>query len=322
MIEELTKEQKAKLPEYAEEWLQIGLGYQDLDPEQVEAVIHDIYRAGDQTPPPRIIITTDPERANHMINLFEERVPFEEDMPTDLLAEKCREHRLGKSRVSEACYGGHDAAWLGFYEFWLDEVDVTACERLRPQMRAARMGIGWFWAYDEVAVVTPMPSFSIRDQENRLHNLDGPSSGYKDSDFCTYNVHGVRVEKHVVENKHLITVEQIESETNTEVRRVLTELYGAERYLQDSGAELVHEDDFGQLYRKEMPPGEETLMMVKVVNSTPEPDGTFKDYWLRVDPNAYGGLKTAQAAVASTWRDSNNVLVFERPEDYRPVVET
>jgi hypothetical protein len=53
-------------------------------------------------------------------------------------------------------------------------------------------------------------------------------------------------------------------------------------------------------------------MMVKVVNSTQEPDGTFKDYFIRVDPNAYGGLKTARQAIASTWRDEDNCIYLER----------
>ena len=107
----------------------------------------------------------------------------------------------------------------------------------------------------------------------------------------------------------------IENERNIEIRRVKINRYGQERYLLDSDARIVAEDDFGILYRKTFF-DDEPLMMVKVVNSTPEPDGTFKDYFLRVDPNAYGGLKTARAAVASTWRHKDGSLVFENPEDY------
>ena len=100
-----------------------------------------------------------------------------------------------------------------------------------------------------------------------------------------------------------------------EVRRVKIDQYGQSRYLQDTGAEVVAEDDFGVLYRKSLG-DDEALMMVKVVNSTPEPDGTFKDYFIRVDPNAYGGLKTARAAIASTWRNEDESLMFDDPNDY------
>ena len=50
--------------------------------------------------------------------------------------------------------------------------------------------------------------------------------------------------------------------------------------------------------------------MVKVVNSTPEADGSFKDYWLRVPPT----ITTAHAAVA--WSFS------ETPASYAPEVQT
>ncbi len=45
--------------------------------------------------------------------------------------------------------------------------------------------------------------------------------------------------------------------------------------------------------------------MVKVVNSTPEPDGSFKDYFLRVPPTC----QTALEAVAWTFDKT--------PEQYR-----
>lgn len=71
----------------------------------------------------------------------------------------------------------------------------------------------------------------------------------------------------------------------------------------------VHEDDCGELYRKELA-GDEPLVMVRVVNSTPEPDGSFKRYMLRVPPT----VQTAREAVAWT---------FDMPpEQYRPEVQT
>jgi hypothetical protein len=43
--------------------------------------------------------------------------------------------------------------------------------------------------------------------------------------------------------------------------------------------------------------GDEDVKVVKVINSTAEPDGTFKDYFLRVPP----GTRTARAGVAWTF---------------------
>jgi hypothetical protein len=55
---------------------------------------------------------------------------------------------------------------------------------------------------------------------------------------------------------------------------------------------------------------DEDLVMVEVVNSTAEPDGTFRVYWLRVPP----WVRTARQGVAWT---------FDLTEEtYRPLVET
>jgi hypothetical protein len=51
--------------------------------------------------------------------------------------------------------------------------------------------------------------------------------------------------------------------------------------------------------------------MVRVDNSTPEPDGSRKPYWLRVPPT----VQSAREAVAWTFG-------VEHPEQYQPLRET
>ena len=51
-------------------------------------------------------------------------------------------------------------------------------------------------------------------------------------------------------------------------------------------------------------------------------DVIYKEYFLRVDPKAYGGLTTARAAVASTWRTKKGELYFKNPNDYAPIFES
>ena len=63
------------------------------------------------------------------------------------------------------------------------------------------------------------------------------------------------------------------------------------------------------LYRKEFE-DDEPLMLVKVLNSTPEPDGSFKSYFLRVPPT----VTTAREAVAWTFQ-------LER-DKYSPTTQT
>jgi len=112
----------------------------------------------------------------------------------------------------------------------------------------------------------------------------------------------------------------------------MIERYGAARYAQDSGATVVHElsADYpivglrsARLLRKEVP-DDETIIIVDVLNSTPEPDGSTKRYQLRTDPSAYNGeaSRNAHAAVASTWRLANGELAFKDYRDYMPSFES
>jgi hypothetical protein len=92
------------------------------------------------------------------------------------------------------------------------------------------------------------------------------------------------VPEYIARHPEQITVELIEAEDNAEVRRVMIERYGISRYMQDCGAVKLHKDECGELFKKNMGQHEEPLVFVKVKNSTPEPDGSIKDYFLRVPP--------------------------------------
>ena len=113
----------------------------------------------------------------------------------------------------------------------------------------------------------------------------------------------------MIEQAEILTKDRILKEANAEVRRVMIERLGNEKFLKLAGAKSIHQDRCGNLYRIELP-GDEPLVAVEVVNSTPEPDGHFKRYFLRVPPN----ITRAKDAVAWTFA--------MKPEDYLPMIET
>ena len=68
-------------------------------------------------------------------------------------------------------------------------------------------------------------------------------------------------------------------------------------YLRDAGCERIdHDEACATLWRRRIK-CDEAIVMLEVVNSTREPDGRFKHYWLRVSPR----MKTARQAVAWTF---------------------
>jgi hypothetical protein len=145
------------------------------------------------------------------------------------------------------------------------------------------------------------------DDAQRPHNTNGPAVQFHNWEL--YFGHGVRVPPDVVLRQDLINPERIEQERNTEVRRVLIELYGIQRYMEETGAAIVHESQRGTLYRKELF-GDEPIVMVKVLNSTAEPDGTFKTYFLRVPPE----VTTVEQGIAWTFGLTD--------KEYAPSIET
>ena len=190
----------------------------------------------------------------------------------------------------------------------------------------------WWWPHTQFVMVSERPTAIHRELVNpdtpsgwgshRLHRADGPAVVWPYG-WGVYSWHGVRVPAWVIETPaDTLTVAQVHTETNAEVRRVLMTRMGWGRYLTESGAQRVQGDDFGDLYEVPLEDGR-TMKIVRVVNGTPEPDGVrdgcqqgddgewYKVYWLRV----LSRHTTAREAVAWTnWCDN--------PSDYVEVVRT
>ena len=185
--------------------------------------------------------------------------------------------------------------------------------------------------HPQFCMISDRPEVLLVDDRNRPHCDTGPFCRWRDGS-ALYAVHGVRVPAWIIEKPERLTAKHIDDERNAEVRRVMIERFTAERWLRESGAKVVAEAPAdhphvglrtARLLRKEVE-DDEPILMLDLLNSTPEPDGTVKRYFLRVDPNAYGGkaAKNLQAAAASTWRLPDGSLAFERYTDYAPELES
>ena len=74
-----------------------------------------------------------------------------------------------------------------------------------------------------------------RDNLGRLHHGDGPALSYPDG-WGLHAWRGMPIPAAVAAELPNLTVERIRQEANAEVRRVMLEYFGFERYLHDSGA--------------------------------------------------------------------------------------
>jgi hypothetical protein len=230
--------------------------------------------------------------------------------------------------VLDAIHGQHDAAWLGAFSGSIEPVNGTAGQAppnalepvnhsapelagIAPELagiaEVARLA-GWWWPYERIAILTPRPVQLHRDNVGRLHHGGGPALFYPDG-WGLHAWRGMPIPPELTTTLHELTAEQIRVETNAEIRRVMLEHFGFERYLRDSAARELHRDEWGTLWRVELP-RDEPLVMVEVTNATPEPDGTRRTYFLRVPPTT----RTAHEAVAWTFGLS--------PQEYAPLEQT
>lgn len=203
-----------------------------------------------------------------------------------------------------------DLSWVALTYIGALQFEKEAVQKWSKPVFEAYCAGAWllFWT-DATLYWAAKPTVHKETGPNlrRLHNDTGPALECDIENL--YFIHGVMVPAFVVVKPEWITVKHIETEDNAEVRRIMIERYGQAKYLVDSGAQEIHRDDFGILYRQEIP-NDEAMVMVKVVNSTPEPDGSFKDYFIRVPPM----IQRAREAVAWTFG--------KKEDEYAPCVET
>jgi hypothetical protein len=189
---------------------------------------------------------------------------------------------------------------------------------------------GLFWALDGICFAAERPTHLNRDEAGHLHCEVGPSVSFP-SGWSWWHWHGIGVPQSVIEIPETITPDAIHRADHPELRRIMIERYrsgdqchGIMAYLRDANARRLDRDArFGTLWHLETTEAAPTLM-VEVANRSPEPDGAYRHFLLRVDPElrpiyADGSFglpqpPTARNAVASTFGLSG--------AEYMPEVET
>jgi hypothetical protein len=199
----------------------------------------------------------------------------------------------------------------------------------RSHAYADMMSAGWLWPHkDFVMVCEPPVTLHLEDRLmpgqrwRRLHNEHGPAIAWRDGTALWY-LRGMSVPQQLVESPETITAEQIATERNAEVRRVMLDRFTAARFVREIGATIVDAHELhGKLYRYDQR-DDEAVCVLEVVNASPEPIGyeagpndvvrdgrVWKTYFLRVPPTCSTALE------ARAW-------TFDiAPKDFSPLVES
>jgi len=222
--------------------------------------------------------------------------------------------------ATHALFGGQwNADWVARGNYVRQESRHLSKESnlMLDALSALAASASMWWPYRSFCVMCERPEQISLDSNVRLHNTKGKALRWADGTGW-YRLSGMEVPSRFIEEPDKMTPEMIEAEGNSELRRCLIEVYGEERYLKDSGAAVVsHGRNGARLWaRKPASPtgspfangnlfSEEAFQMVEVINSTPEADGHFKHYFIRVPPS----VTSADEAVAWTFGVSSDVYV-------------
>jgi hypothetical protein len=199
------------------------------------------------------------------------------------------------------------APWLGSMEYLHDVCGLRRqTEALAGLWQVARHA-SWIVPHAHVCWLMERPELIRQDATGRLHAPDGPALRYGDGSKV-YAWKGILVPARLIEQRDSIDVRSVEAAHDPQIRRCMIDILTPQRFIEQGGAYRVAQDDTGILWRQRW--RWEAWAAVEVINGTPEPDGTFKHYFLQVPPT----VRTPREAVAWTYGLSER--------NYRPTVRT
>jgi hypothetical protein len=203
--------------------------------------------------------------------------------------------------------GNQWSSYASYLNFFKDVVQLPIDFSKWESYETLDLHAGPRFLHEKFCIISERPVTLLVDEQNRPHSEIGPFCKWRDG-AALYSVHGVRIPAWIIEQPERLTITSIEAEENTEIQRVMIERFGWDQYAEKCGSVVIDTDlKWGALYGRDG-----RAEFVKVVNGSPEPDGSFRNYILPVAPGceplpADGGdlgapqKLTALNAVASTY---------------------
>ena len=165
MIKSLTKEQEAKVKDYYEEYLKIGLSTEPCDRVKAEAALSEAHVMLGLPPNPTFIWADSPQAGQ---KIAAQLAAGRKDVTKEEL----------EAQAGKASYGSFEAYWVAFYSF-ISEQLLDTPERKATVAKEIVMNCGVYWTFEDVIVVTEKP-VHIHRKDKKLHAENGLALEYKD----------------------------------------------------------------------------------------------------------------------------------------------
>lgn len=297
-ITKLTDEQIAQIPGWVDKWIKIGLTTDRADFDRAEKAIYKCYDLIKQPHPKTILRCGSPWAAIRDGCIYS--VAYGSGMdPKQIVNEKgyidsqSIADKIDKKKLKEymksnlSNYRGAQvwASWFSYVTFfrdvcgWYDPI----LEKFALDEELA-LSCGLVWWSREVAAISDRPERIAKDNGNRLHADDGMALKYPDG-WGVYVWHGYRIptsHEWIIADKDKLNPTVIEAEGNAELRRIMLEAYGFDKFMENTKAREISTDEVHGRKRRllEMEVRGEKIRVVEVVNGSLEPDGTRRKFVL------------------------------------------
>jgi hypothetical protein len=160
--------------------------------------------------------------------------------------------------MKEQYLGNQMSATTGVYDYTNAVLGIELLDETYYKINLSKY-TGWWAAYRALVIIQHRPTSITFNDDGALHNEDGPAISYRD-DFGVYFWNGRRIEPEkewIIHTPDKIGIESFTGERNTEIRRIMLEKMGSERFFAETNSEEIdydHRNKVG-LYELDSPLG-------------------------------------------------------------------
>jgi hypothetical protein len=288
-----------------EKWLAVGRTTARADRPKMEAAVRHLYEFCGFKQPQEFIWSDSPLSAALAKLKCEGKKPDAKKSVWDILG--------GYSWYTTGAMGS-TSLWAYYDAGRQVGVQYTEKENAALDACLTLTGTGFWFPFENVVFMCDNPTELHLDAQGSLHNEDGPAMLFGDG-YSLYSYHGVRVPRDVIEYPEQITAQAALKEENAEIRRVMCERMGWERFVKDAKLKLVHEcPDPGNpsktIYLYDTPSLVEgtKVRLFLCTNGTPKPNGEIPQYGLTVP------VELSRADEAGAWIANMPVEMYRQIE--------
>jgi hypothetical protein len=251
----LTEEQQKVFEQYQEESRKITLTTGPSDRVVAEKAMRDLYSFCNKPQPKIVLFVRSPDEAQRLINAIhknniDDEIHLKPLVDSGKTNDEIVRHFIrmydgdGYFITSHSySYGNLESYWIYQTDFLIEHMEAKIDSSIKSGLEILRrlaLSSGWHYVFDGCAIVCDRPTKIVVDGEI-CHNESGPAIEYADGWKC-WMIENHVVTEQIVMSPETLAHDQIRSELNSEVRRIMIQRYGVAKYLMETGAKILDTD--------------------------------------------------------------------------------